>query len=131
MNLLIIGGTTFLGPALVAEALASGHQVTLFNRGLSSPAPIAGVEQIKGERETDLQRLAGRSWDAVIDTCGYVPRLVRLSAQALREAAGHYTFISTLSVYPLQGAANRAESTELLTLTDRQLKTSRTLATAR
>ncbi len=118
MNLLIIGGTTFLGPALVAEALTRGHLVTLFNRGLSSPAPIAGVEQITGDRETDLQRLAGRSWDAVIDTCGYLPRLVKLSAQALSESAGHYTFISTLSVYPPQGAANRAETAELLTLAD-------------
>lgn len=116
MNLLIIGGTTFLGPALVAEALASGHRVTLFNRGKSSPEPVLGVELIRGDRETDLDRLAGRSWDAVIDTCGYVPRLVKLSAEALSGSVGCYAFISTLSVYPLQGAANRAESAELLTL---------------
>lgn len=118
MNLLIIGGTTFLGPALVAEALAGGHRVTLFNRGLSSREPVAGVELIKGDRETDLHRLAGRSWDAAIDTCGYIPRLVKLSAQALSGSVRHYTFISTLSVYPLPGAANRDESAELLTLDD-------------
>ena len=118
MKLLIIGGTTFLGPALVAEAQESGHRVTLFNRGQSSREPVAGVEQIQGDRETDLQRLAGRGWDAVIDTCGYIPRVVKLSADALSGSIGHYTFISTLSVYPLQGAANRAETAELLTLTD-------------
>jgi len=118
MNLLIIGGTTFLGPALVAEALASGHQATLFNRGLSSPEPLAGVELIKGDRETDLHRLAGRRWDAVIDTCGYIPRLVKLSAEALKGAVGHYSFISTLSVYPLNGAVNRDESARLLALDD-------------
>ena len=118
MNLLIIGGTTFVGPALVAEALASGHQATLFNRGLSSRSPVAEAEFIKGDRETDLHRLAGRRWDAVIDTCGYIPRLVELSAEALKGTVGHYTFISTLSVYPLNGAANRDESAKLLTLDD-------------
>ncbi len=122
MNLLIIGGTTFLGPALVAEALAGGHRVALFNRGLSGREPVAGVEQIQGDRETDLRRLAGRSWDAVIDTCGYVPRLVKLSADALSGSVGHYTFISTLSVYPAAGAANRDESAELLSLEDSSLE---------
>lgn len=122
MNLLIIGGTTFFGPALVAEALAGGHRVTLFNRGQSGRETIAGVEQITGDRETDLQRLAGRSWDAVIDTCGYIPRLVKLSAEALSGLVGHYTFISTLSVYPPAGAANRDETAELLTLDDHSVE---------
>lgn len=118
MKLLIIGGATFLGPALVAEGLAGGHRVTLFNRGLSSREPVGDVELIIGDRETDLRRLAGRSWGGVIDTCGYIPRLVKLSAQALRASVGHYTFISTLSVYPPAGASNRDESAELLTLAD-------------
>lgn len=122
MNLLIIGGTTFLGPALVAEALQSGHQVTLFNRGMSSREPVAGVELIKGDRETDLKRLAGRSWDAVIDTCGYIPRPVKLSAEALKGSVGHYTFVSTLSVYPLEGASNRDESAQLLSLGDHSVE---------
>ena len=118
MDLLIIGGTTFLGPALVADALAGGHRVTLFNRGLSSREPVAGVELIQGDRESDLQLLARRSWDAVIDTCGYIPRQVKLSAEALSGSVGHYTFISTLSVYPPAGAANRDESAALLSLDD-------------
>jgi 2'-hydroxyisoflavone reductase len=99
MRMLILGGTVFLGRALIDAAHAAGHTVTLFNRGKSNPAAIANVEQVHGDRATDLERLAGRTWDAVIDTCGYVPRIVRLSAQALARAAPHYTFISTLSVY--------------------------------
>ncbi len=118
MDLLIIGGTNFLGPALVAEALSSGHRLTLFNRGESRPDFKADAETIMGDRESDLGRLAGRKWDAVIDTCGYLPRLVKLSAQALRGKVEHYTFISTLSVYPTYGAANRDESAQLLTLKD-------------
>ena len=118
MDILIIGGTKFLGPALVAKALASGHSVTLFNRAQSSQAVFAGVETIKGDRETDLHQLAGRNWDAVIDTCGYFPRHVKLSAEALSKTANHYTFVSTLSVYSMDGAPNRDESAEVLTMED-------------
>ncbi len=99
MHILILGGTVFVGRALIDAAHAAGHSVTLFNRGKSNPAPIANVEQVHGDRAADLDRLAGRTWDAVIDTCGYVPRIVRLSARTLAQAAPHYTFISTLSVY--------------------------------
>ncbi len=122
MDLLIIGGTNFLGPALVAEALASGHRLTLFNRGQSRSNFKADAETIIGDRETDLQRLAGRKWDAVIDTCGYLPRLVGLSAKALYGQVGHYTFLSTLSVYPLLGGANRDESADVLTLEDESVE---------
>lgn len=118
MRLLIIGGTRFVGPALVEAALANGRQVTLFNRGVSRSDFNADVETIIGDRESDLDKLAGRRWDAVIDTCGYLPRLVQLSAQALRDTVGHYTFISTLSVYPTLGGANRDETAEVLTLAD-------------
>lgn len=114
MDVLIIGGTIFLGRALVEAALARGHRVTLFNRGRSNPAAFPGIETVIGDRETGLERLKGSRWDAVIDTCGYVPRLVELSTQALKDAVGYYTFISTLSVYPLQGAAKRDEESETL-----------------
>ena len=102
MQILIIGGTRFLGRYLVDAALARGHQITLFNRGKSNPelyAQNARVETILGDREKELDKLAGRSWDAVIDTCGYFPRLVRLSAQALKPSAARYVFISSISVY--------------------------------
>ena len=118
MNYLIIGGTLFLGPAMVDAALASGHEVTLFNRGITASDAIPDVETIIGDREFDLERLAGRRWDAVIDTCGYLPRLVRLSAEALRDAVDHYTFISTISVYPPAGEPNRDETAAVLTIED-------------
>ena len=99
MRLLILGGTVFLGRALVEAALAAGHQVTLFNRGQHNPDWFPEVEKLRGDRAGQLEALAGRRWDAVIDTCGYVPRIVRLSAEALADAVDHYTFISTISVY--------------------------------
>ena len=99
MKLLIIGGTRFLGRALVDEARAAGHAVTLFNRGQSNPELYPDVEQVHGDRDGGLAVLGERRWDAVIDTCGYVPRIVRASADYLSRRVGHYTFISTMSVY--------------------------------
>jgi 2'-hydroxyisoflavone reductase len=99
MKLLIIGGTRFVGRHLVEAALARGHTITLFNRGQSNPDLFPQVEQLHGDRTTDLAVLQDRSWDAVIDTCGYVPRIVSLSAQALVGHTDRYVFISTVSVY--------------------------------
>ncbi|HZM21883.1 MAG TPA: NAD-dependent epimerase/dehydratase family protein [Anaerolineales bacterium] len=99
MNILIIGGTRFLGRHLVDSALARGHNVTLFNRGKSNPDLFLNIETIHGDREYDMDKLAGREWDAVIDTSGYVPRIVRLSAQNLEGSVRHYVFISSISVY--------------------------------
>ena len=99
MKILILGGTRFLGRFIVEAALAKGHKLTLFNRGQSNPDLFPDVEQIRGSRE-DLSPLAGRSWDAVVDTCGFFPRLVGKAATALAGAVGHYTFISSISVYP-------------------------------
>lgn len=122
MDILIIGGTRFLGRALVDSAIARGHTVTLFNRGKTNPNVYPDLETIIGDRETDLNKLDGRSWDAVIDTCGYVPRIVRLFAQALKGKAQQYTFISTISVYPILGAPNRDENSELLTIEDETIE---------
>lgn len=116
MRVLIIGGTIFLGRALVDAAQERGHRVTLFNRGLSDPEAYSDIETIRGDRETDLERLGGRRWDAVIDTCGYRPGQLQLSTAALRQAVDQYIFISTLSVYPLAGASNRDETAPVLTL---------------
>lgn len=99
MNILIIGGTRFLGRHLVDSALALGHTVTLFNRGKSNPDVFPHVETILGDREHDIEKLSGRTWEAVIDTCGYVPRIVRLSATGLERSAGRYVFISSISVF--------------------------------
>jgi 2'-hydroxyisoflavone reductase len=99
MNLLILGGTVFLGRHLVEAALVAGHRVTLFNRGQHNPDLFPQVEKLRGDRDGGLDALAGRRWDAVIDTCGYVPRLVRASAGLLAGNVDHYTFISSISVY--------------------------------
>ncbi|MBI2760045.1 MAG: epimerase [Chloroflexi bacterium] len=99
MKLLMLGGTVFLGRSLVDAALVRGHEVTLFNRGQHNPELYPDVEKLRGDRDGDLGALEGRQWDAVIDTCGYVPRIVRASAELLADAVGHYSFISSISVY--------------------------------
>ncbi len=99
MKILIIGGTRFLGRHLVNSARARGHEVTLFNRGITNPDIFLSVKKIQGDREKDLDKLLGRRWDVVIDTSGYIPRLVKMSAEALKDAVESYIFISSLSVY--------------------------------
>jgi 2'-hydroxyisoflavone reductase len=99
VDLLVLGGTRFLGRHLVEEALGRGHRVTLFNRGESNPGLFPPVEELRGERGGDLSPLRGRAWDAAIDTSGYLPREVRRSAPLLAGSVGHYTFVSSISVY--------------------------------
>lgn len=99
MDILIIGGTRFLGRTLVEVARASGHRLTLFNRGRSNPDLFPEFEVVIGDRDHDLARLAGRSWDVAIDTCGYIPRQVQQSAKALEGSVERYIFISSISVY--------------------------------
>ncbi|MCU0977044.1 MAG: hypothetical protein MUC71_12165 [Steroidobacteraceae bacterium] len=98
-RLLILGGTSFLGPHLTEQALARGWQVTHFNRGKRAPGGVEGVETLLGDRDGQLDSLKGGRWDAVVDTSGYVPRHVRLSAELLAPATHQYVFISTISVY--------------------------------
>jgi 2'-hydroxyisoflavone reductase len=101
MNVLVLGGTVFLGRAVVAEALAHGAAVTVFNRGLSGPTPL-GATHIVGDRTdpADLAQLAGSRFDLVIDTSGYVPAEVRLSTDLLADSCGHYVFVSSINAYP-------------------------------
>ena len=111
MQLLVIGGTHFVGRALVEDAVERGHEVTVFHRGPAEPAGFPPVEHVHGDRDGGLEGLAGRTWDAAIDTCGYVPRVVRDSARLLADAVRSYTFISTLSVYPDDAPAGCNEGT--------------------
>lgn len=99
MRLLVIGGTEFVGRHIVEAAAAAGHDLTVFHRGRAEPGDLPEVEHVHGDRDGELGLLAGRTWDAVVDVCGYRPRIVRLSAGALAAAAEHYCFISTESVY--------------------------------
>jgi 2'-hydroxyisoflavone reductase len=106
MRLLFIGGTKFLGRATVEEALRRGHEVTLFNRGETNPDLFPETEKLRGDRTGDLSPLAGREWDAVIDPSGYVPHVVRASAEALAGSTGHYVFVSSISAYGDQSGPN-------------------------
>jgi nucleoside-diphosphate-sugar epimerase len=98
MKILILGGTKFLGPAVVEAATKRGHTLTLFNRGKTNPGLFPNLEKLQGDRDGNLKALEGRRWDAVVDTSGYVPRVVRDSATLLKDC-GQYVFISTISVY--------------------------------
>jgi nucleoside-diphosphate-sugar epimerase len=99
VELLVLGGTKFLGRATVEAALARGHEVTLFNRGQTNPDLFPETEKLRGDRGQDLSALDGRSWDAVVDPSGFVPAVVRAAAERLVEATGFYLFVSSLSVY--------------------------------
>src|SRR4051794_31887708 len=99
MKVLLIGGTVFVGRAVVEAALARGDEVTVFHRGRHGRDLFDGVEHVLGDRRTDLGRLAGRSWDVVVDTCGFEPADVEVSARALGDAVERYMFISTAGVY--------------------------------
>jgi nucleoside-diphosphate-sugar epimerase len=99
LKLLILGGTTFLGRHAAAAALAGGHDVTIFTRGKTNPELFPEAEHLVGDRDGDLATLEGRNWDGVVDTSGYVPRVLRQSAELLRDAVGRYVFVSSISVY--------------------------------
>ncbi len=101
MHVLVLGGTVFLGRAVVSEAQARGAAVTIFNRGKSGPAPD-GVTALIGDRSVpaDLEQLAGRHFDVVVDTCGYVPQDVARSAAVLAPSCDHYAFVSSINAYP-------------------------------
>lgn len=98
-SILVLGGTGFLGPHVVEYAKSRGHTITLFNRGKTRPNLFPDVEKLQGDRDGKLDALKGRTWDAVVDTSGYVPRLVKMSAELLAPAVKQYIFISTISVY--------------------------------
>ncbi len=99
MRILVLGGTLFLGRHLAADALARGHALTVFTRGRTDPGAFPDAEHLVGDRDGALDALRGRRFDAVIDTSGYVPRVVRDSVRLLAGAAGLYAFVSSVSVY--------------------------------
>ncbi len=104
---LVIGGTRFVGHHIAQAAIDAGHSVTLLHRG-QTPAALSGdFQEILTDREGGLEALGGQRWDAVIDVCGYVPRVVEASVRALA-SSGHYTFVSTVSVYPERPVAQPA-----------------------
>jgi len=122
MNILVIGGTIFLGRHFVEAALERGHEITLFNRGRHNPELFPEVEKLRGDRDGDLSLLRGRSWDAVLDPSGYVPRHVRSLAELLRDTVRQYIFISSISVYSDTSIPNMDESGPVGTLEDESVE---------
>ncbi|ALW90205.1 NAD-dependent epimerase/dehydratase family protein [Deinococcus actinosclerus] len=101
MDILVLGGTQFVGRHIVLAFLAAGHRVSILTRGRTPDELPAEVERLRGDRgeAEGLDALAGRSWDACVDVSGYLPSAVRASSEALRGRVGRYVFISTASVY--------------------------------
>jgi 2'-hydroxyisoflavone reductase len=118
MKILILGGKRFLGIALVEAAIQAGHTPTLFNRGLTNPELFPNITNLIGDRDGDLRELKGKKWDAVIDTSGFIPRIVKQSASFLSGKCDLYVFISSLSVYKDFGTPDIAEDYSLAQLED-------------
>ena len=126
LNLLILGGTGFLGPHVVEAALARGHAMTLFNRGRTNPGLFGGLEKLRGNRDPKkgpgLEALEGRRFDAVVDTSGYFPRIVRASAELLAGSVRQYVYISSISVYADTSIVDMDESGPIATMEDETLE---------
>lgn len=138
-KILILGGTGFLGPATVQAALARGHSVTIFNRGQTEkrkPLEFPDVERLYGNRDPNkhsdegddksplgLDQLKNRSWDAVIDNSGYYPRMVKASAELLKNSVGHYLFISSVSAFARNDLPGSDETAPVATLEDPTVET--------
>ena len=121
LDILILGGTGFIGPHMVREALRRGHGVTLFNRGRTNNKIFPDLETIKGDRDGGLDGLKGRSWDVVVDNSGYVPRHVQDSARMLANSTRRYIYISTVSVYADFNVHNTEDSL-LATIADESIE---------
>ena len=117
MSILILGGTGFIGPHMVREALRRGHEVSLFNRGRTNSELFPDLKLFKGDRNSGLQSLEGGKWDVVVDNSGYVPRQVEDSARLLSSVVSHYLYVSTLSVYA-SSPAPITEASSLATMED-------------
>lgn len=120
MKFLILGGTQFVGRAIVHCLLNHGHEVTLVHRGKTNPGLFPGAHEIIADRfDLTQESWGGETYDAVIDVCGYVPRALRIATEALAGRAKHYVFISTISVYDvLQCGDTISEEDAVITLED-------------
>ena len=128
-QVLILGGTGFIGPALVELAQKNGHTVTLFNRGKTRPGLFPDVEKLQGDRDPNkgegIKALEGRKWDVVFDDCGYFPRHVKASVELMKPNIGHYVYVSSISCYSNKANAIEGgdEDAELATLADPSVET--------
>jgi 2'-hydroxyisoflavone reductase len=122
VRLLVLGGTKFLGRHIAEQAIERGHALTMFNRGVTNPGLFPAAEHLLGDRDGGLDALAEREFDAVVDTCGYVPRIVAASARLLAPSVGHYTFISTVSVYDGNRNAGTGTDSPVGTIADETIE---------
>ncbi len=103
LDILVLGGTNYLGPAVVDAALASGHNITLFNRGITNPHLYPKIEKLIGNREIQTENLnalkGNRKWDIAIDTWPSDPRMIERTALLLKNRVKSYAFISSIAVY--------------------------------
>jgi 2'-hydroxyisoflavone reductase len=127
LKILFLGGTGFLGPHTVNHAISRGHEVTLFNRGRSSEGLFPELISIIGNRDPKvdkgLSELKGKHWDCVIDTSGYVPRIVDASSALLADFCDQYLFVSSISVYSDFAKISLNESSAVGTLDDTTVET--------
>jgi len=99
LRLLVLGGTQFVGRALVEQAVVGGHEVTLLHRGQTNDDLFPEAEHVHADRDGGLGALGAGGFDTCVDVSGYLPRVVRQSAELLRDRVGRYVFVSTVSVY--------------------------------
>ena len=117
MNVLVLGGTQFVGRHIAETLLAAGHAVSVFTRGLTPDELPAAIERLRGDRDlgtAGLHVLTDRSWDVCVDVSGYTARQVRASAETLRSSVKRYVFISAISVYGDPGQRPVQETHPLL-----------------
>ncbi len=96
---LVLGGTEFLGVHLVEALLAADWDVTLFNRGVTGPGLFDSLVRLRGDRDSDVSALEGRTWDVVFDLSGFHPDQIDRTAAHLVDGCGHYVFVSSISAY--------------------------------
>ncbi|MEO6710666.1 MAG: NAD-dependent epimerase/dehydratase family protein [Planctomycetota bacterium] len=122
LRILILGGTGFLGPAIVRAAQARGHELTLFNRDKTNKDMFPDVARLKGNRDPKkdegLKALEKGEWDVCFDDCGYVPRIVDASASLLKGRVGHYVFVSSISAFAGMEKEGLDENAPLGTMAD-------------
>jgi nucleoside-diphosphate-sugar epimerase len=126
-KILILGGTAFLGPAIVNKALEQGHEITLFNRGRTNTHLFPDLEKLVGDRDGKLEALQGRDWDVCIDTSGYIPHMVKDSAELLQGHVGQYVFISSISVFADFKIRGLDENSAVGTLTPEEIAAAQTM----
>jgi len=119
-SILVLGGTNYLGPAIVEAALIGGHDVTLFNRGISHPTLFPQLEKLWGVRAVDLRQQdlhslnGSRRWDAVVDVWPHEPTIAATAATLLRDRTDHYLYVSSIGVYASYAQPNMNEDAPIL-----------------